>query len=376
MAKKSKSDLSSLWGVVLLLVLVALFYWYNPEPAGKEKPFEDGVPTITITDSDMALALLPEVSVSEVVGRTLKSALVQFNDHLEPTSGYEYTSYLGQSYSDSEHREVVSIALARYESNEAAKVGMEFKAANDPRLATPKSSMQYFFAHYTPQTADMPDSVSVRIVYENFSAKLQIFDVENKVSSEKDADILMEQAFNLALAQNMNLERLVKGEFSYEKAEKNEAMKRLPMTLSGATYIGSTGVTKSQWISLTREDEAKLVGFKSGGLSRFKLDARPDEVVEVVVMEFDKNENALAYRNSLTVGGAFAEENGQVITLQGEMAKDAIAMMTDFVTELEFVRGPYLIDISIFSPFAERNEEAAKVDIVTFGQQLTDWFKE
>ncbi len=377
MSKKSQSNLSSLLGVVVLVALGAAFYLYRPQA---DKPAQENLPpidSVVVTDSDMALALLDEEDVSDAMGKDLNAALVQFNAHMEPTEGYEYVSYVGRIYADpADHKEYVSSAVTKYVDQNGAQAGIEFKAGKDPRLTLDKTIGDKTLAHYTVVSEDSPDSVSLRFTAGNFSAKVQVWDVNDEVSSVENSKVLLDKAWVMAEKQIGSLKSLADGKLLYDNVDKNDASERLPVSLEGATYIGSSAFKASEWIEMTHEDGTKLAGFQSGGLSRFQLVARSEEILEVSVMKFEENKQAIAYRDSLLVGGAFADENGKAIKLPENLAKDALAMHTDYVAEFEFVRGPYLIDVVIFSPFGEINKTASEADIVKFGEMVMNWFNE
>ncbi|HBY73502.1 MAG TPA: hypothetical protein DEG44_02290, partial [Candidatus Kerfeldbacteria bacterium] len=68
----------------------------------------------------------------------------------------------------------------------------------------------------------------------------------------------------------------------------------LPSTLDGTTLVGTGAVTAEEWMTLTGDDASELNGFTSGAIRRFQIDERPDEVLEVIVMEFATAEQAEA----------------------------------------------------------------------------------
>ncbi|OGY79326.1 MAG: hypothetical protein A3B74_00570 [Candidatus Kerfeldbacteria bacterium RIFCSPHIGHO2_02_FULL_42_14] len=338
--------------------------------------------TLELSDRDMALALLTENEIATVTRQSgqIRSAPVEFNDHLEEDS-WDYVTFVARITNyRSTGTPFVENAVTRHLSTEGAQQGIVEKAGDYQRIDLPEKIGDSSLAYFIPAGDGYPAAVGVRFTYAFWSAKVFVYDVKPSsvvLSEEELAELASDDALiteltplatALAKKQLTKVKQLASGDERYLAPRDNVAVSRLPHVLPNSTYIGEATVTDKEWFGMTKEfDKEVLPGFISGGLVRHKIDSRKDEVVEIILLEFDAPTIPDAYKKNFVQSGGSAVEE---ITLPAHIDLTSDAIIQDTIAELQSAQGNYLIDVSIFSPFNTIDREAATQDLLI----ITDYY--
>lgn len=354
-----------------ILLALAFGWWLQKNPqVGK------------MSDSDLALALLSEKQIGEASERSgrVRSQLVEFNDHMEPeAAGAPYKSFVGRLTID-------RISLAPFLSNSVMLFAekpdpinfMNVKSQGNDSLSLSKKYGDGSVAYFSPASDFDPAHVTIRLYDGLVGSKVQVFDTAGNIqNSNQAAEELLPIAEKLAAEQETNLETSIFGTRRFSQITLNDAMQQLPETINGATLIGMSEVKDTEWLAITGDFQTeKMKGFVSGGLVRFRLDARPDEAVEVTVLEFDSPETAADHHSTfLTQGVAVDPQAGaQQFELPDDLASAGKGLIQPTLAEIQSPQGAFLVDVSVLSPFQEIDKDAAIEDVIAISRSFLSGF--
>lgn len=363
-----------------ILIAVALYFWFQKNPQ-----------TSKIQDSDWAIAVLTEKDIAEVTDTKgdIRSQPIEFNDHMEPEeASAPYKSVVGRGTMDRNTGLIfVSNAIVSFNSREEAQNFMTTKSNGKTKL-TPKKQYGEASAVYFQEADEIdPASVTYRLTQATVAMKIQVFDRPNRLDEGTNSvtmataaeEKLLSLAEKLAAKQLEKTKRVLNGFERFSNEPQNVAMRKLPKTIAGATYIGTAKVEGSDWLGITRDFEHNTFeGFQSGGLTRFHHTTRPKEAVEVVVLEFKTPEQAAAYQNNFLNTGVAVDETIDISEIELPESIDAFAggLLQETLAEIQAVKGRFIVDISILSPFDVIDKEAAVSDLTKIAETVLSEFSE
>ena len=210
--------------------------------------------------------------------------------------------------------------------------------------------------------------MTVRFALNTLAAKVQVFATHGFSTDAEIQAALVPLAKALAQAQADRLDSFLGN--TLPEFEQTPPLVKAPRTVSGGTYIGTVFMSEEEWHGVTGDfsKEANTPGLVDGAISHFIVDARPEEVAEITVMQFFTNSLAKSFQSGLLVDPDLTASTE--VELTGDLAEAADALASDSIAEIQIVVENYVIDISIFSPFGSYDMEAAKADLVTMGQDV------
>lgn len=304
-----------------------------------------------LTADEVAVVLLNEV---DVLGTAfgVRPQAVQLNDHLDDLADTNSEFFVSRQWLDELSGDaVMANAITKYVTSDIAQQQIvELSGDNTPLSVN----------------ATIGDS---QVVYQDgdlftYRFALGVYGVR------LTADSLITVS-DLAQLQADKLSTL--GHAPSIELPNNVAVQHLPTTVSGGELLGTANVTAQEWLGTINNVEAtEVTGFVSGGLRRWQLTDRPEEVVEVVVLEMDSAEAA----DTLATGLLEFSDVGIEIELPASIAASADAMDNVDLVEMQGSVGNYFIDIVIMSPFGEVDNTAAKADLVTIAEEVVTGFEE
>lgn len=304
----------------------------------------------TVDSSIVAATLLSPDEVSTILSDNAYAGLVEFNDQLDSSLPDGYTFYVARTWYTEDFEARIANAITQYPTAEAAQQAIQILAADFEQLAPDKkvgdSSVVY---------RSDGDAVVYRFTFGNYVFKVQMFPLAHDTSS-------LTEATRLAAAQLQHFEDVLSGQIALP--EETAAMKTVPTTLTGGTYIGTAPVTEEEWLSAIVADD--IAGMTDGALSRFSWQARPGEVIEVTALEFLSESLAQEYQAYLVLDVA----EDEVVTLPETMGDYVDAIGDEYIVELQAVRDNFVIDVSIFAPFGTLDPEAARTDLIPIAQEV------
>lgn len=320
----------------------------------------------SLTNSSLAAALLTKEDIETVAkmeGRLLPE-LVQINDHFDAEDAEKsgYSTFVARVISDKSTNDgFAENAILGFDSTDVAKKFLESRAAeanvavgHDIDETTPTVKI------VQDKTADKSSSVTFRIAVKQLAARVQVY-------GEAAEPIALE----LARKQKEKLDMLLAG--SLPAVSENNSMSKLPSTLENATLVGKLPITADEWMGATHD--SNIPGLQSGGLARFKINARPAEALEVVVLEFNSPQDALNYKNTFFTQGAHLEDkSSKELALPASINGFSLARTSDAIDELAAVKGNYYIDISTFSPFKDFDKDTSSPDLVKISEEILSKF--
>lgn len=320
----------------------------------------------SLTNSNLAAALLTKEDIETVtkMDGSIIPSLVELNDHFdaEDAEKYGYDTFVARITSDiSTNLPFTENALLGFDSADKAKSFLEAKAkeANvtvgheiDENTSTVKIVQD--------KTEDESSSVTFRIAVNQLAARVQVY-----------GDAAEPIAIELARKQKEKLEMLLAG--NLPAVAENNSMSKLPSNVENTTLVGKLPVTADEWMGATHDSD--IPGLQGGGLARFKINARPAEAIEVVVLEFSSEQDALNYKNTFFTEGAHLEDkSSKELTLPDSIRDFSVARTSDGINELAAVKGNYYIDISTFSPLKDFDKDASSADLIKMSEEILSKF--
>jgi hypothetical protein len=326
-------------------------------------------PTIKINDSLLALALLNSKDVHSVINhKTIRPSLIELNDHLNPSIDKEYYFYVARTwYARKNGQPIITNAITQFKDTLTAKVAITQSPQHFIELTPSKPLGDSMTLYYQAPDKNKVASILYRFTVQNYVAKVQLFTTVNDTAAS-DAVIqeqLLPMATALAQQQADHITTLLAGTFPVPALSATQ--KLLPPTLNNTRYIGMVPFSAAEWLAVTNALKKKtIVGFSDGALNRFQLNSRPQEVVEVAVMQFNSPTTAKQFLAELVKDPATSLE------LPATFGEYSHAIQEDNfgLVELRAVKGQYVIDISIFAPFGDINMAAASTDIITISDEV------
>ncbi|EKD76686.1 MAG: hypothetical protein ACD_43C00021G0001, partial [uncultured bacterium] len=215
-------------------------------------------------------------------------------------------------------------------------------------------------------------NLTYRFAVGQYSVRLTLFSTTTPeadlATAEQD---LLPQLESIAIVQHNKLVDVLT--VATVTVSTNTAIEHLPESLAGATELGTTTVNFIEWYGITYNLESdEFPGFISGGLRRWQITARPDEVIEATVIEFATADQATAFVKELLPSLPDATE----LTLPETIADSADAVNNNGFLELQVAQGNFVIDLSLFAPFGSIDETAAVTDLVNHSETVVTNFVE
>lgn len=326
----------------------------------------------TLTATQLATAMVNEV---DVLGQlfAVRPEPIQFNDQLDVAIADDSEFFLARHWWDEvSGNSAFETAVTKYYSPAVAVTSIA-ELASDRTAVTPTVELGDITAvYYQPATADSAATLTYRFAVGQYGVRLTLFsttDPEADVATVTDD--LLSQLQAVAITQHNKLVDVITSLAVAEPS--NVAIAHLPTVVDGATELGTTTVNFMEWYGITYDLESDdFPGFTSGGLRRWRLDARPDEVLEVTVMELASAEQATTFVTDLIPSLPDATE----IVLPDTIADQADAVNNNGLFELQAASGRFVIDTIIFSPFGEIDETAAEADLIDLSEKIITDFVE
>ncbi len=345
----------------------------------------DTVVDTGLEDSAIALALLDadDVETLGVFEDPLPST-IELNDHLDGDYLEQYDFFVSRLWYDrASGNSLMTNAITKYLLPSAAveeidRLGGEGSQLNT--IADPVGDAQvvYYdaplFYYGSPASDAEPATLTYRFTVGQYGVKVAVVDTGDVLDDTSVIQArLLEQASALAQVQYDKLSELLYR--TVVATVTNDAIEHLPISVIGATLIGTVPLSAEEWLGLTYDLQRETIaGYVSGGLRRFQLEERPDEVVEVAVMEFSTPEQAQAFRDELLDGEDAA--SGTEIELPATISNSADAILqADTLVELQAAVDNYWVDITIYAPFATAELAAAEVDLIAISEEVLTSFQ-
>ncbi|HBY73501.1 MAG TPA: hypothetical protein DEG44_02285, partial [Candidatus Kerfeldbacteria bacterium] len=316
--------------------------------------------TTNFTADELAEILLYEV---DVLGRVyaVRPKVVEFNGNLDlANDGSDY--YIARVWLDElTGATAMTEAMTKYSSPEIAEEKIIELAGDNERLQAPQPVGDTWVVYATPANDTEPASVTYRMTVEQYGVRITVFD-----RGSDTQDDLLELANDLAVTQLRKIgDALVLGVTLSE----NAAIDALPAAITGAEYMGTSFVTAEEWLGTIYDlDSEGVDGFVTGGIRRWQLQSRSNEVVEVVVMEMESDALAAEYVAEFLP----SLPNTTEIALPASIADqaDAVVNVTAELVELQASQDNYVVDLSIFAPLGVADLAAAQDELVTIAEEV------
>ena len=155
-------------------------------------------------------------------------------------------------------------------------------------------------------------------------------------------------------------------------AVSNDAILQLPGTISGTKLIGTVPVSDQEWLGTDGTYKRDSVaGYVDGGLRRFSIVSRPHEVVEVIFMGFRTSDDAKKYFDERKPSAK--DDTIEIVSLPKTLTDkgaNALYVIKGEVADLEAVKGNYMVDLAIFSPFGSVDKAAAEKDLARMAEEI------
>lgn len=345
----------------------------NTNDAGAVTAPDDAAVDDGVDDSALALALLNSLDVAVVLDN-MRPATIELNDQMDKDYLSGYSFFITRRWYDrTEGTELLFTALTKYPTAEAAQSDAERLVENYDAVSVDQLGDTTFVGyddplHYYGSPSD-PATLVYRFTYGPYMAKVEVVDTGNAFDENSVIQArLVAIAEPLAQRQYEKLVDLVQAPTT--ETVTNPAIEHLPMTLSGATLIGTVAVSDEEWLGVTQDFEREaLAGFISGGMNRFVFDDQDDHVAEVTVLEFATAEQAQTFQAELLTEGE-AAATGTEIALPDTIAAVADALEQETFTEFQAAVNNYFIDVTVFAPFAETDMEFSRAQLITTSEEV------
>ncbi|EKD79487.1 MAG: hypothetical protein ACD_41C00057G0002 [uncultured bacterium] len=346
-----------LFGLLAVSVLAGCT-WFQPDVTVTRTtvtPLTDDtnttVTTTTYRDAtadQLSLALLTPTDVTAYVS-DVNPLPLEFNGQLD-TYLQDYDFYLARQWNDAEGNKIIGNAITRYTSAEAAQANVADLAAECDEETDQVIGDVTYVCYVEPLLyyggPSDPGYMTYRFVLGQYGVRVDLIDTGDVFDDNSVIyDRLKPMLYRLALAQADRLQDVLDDETL--ALVDTPAVGELPEAPDGTALLGSSAVTVEEWMALTGDESSELTGFASGAIRRFLLDERPEEVLEVIVMEF-----------------ATAE--------QAEALLADFEAPTEGIAETQKTQDNFFFDISIFSPFGEMDYAAASVDLTTYATLIAE----
>ena len=304
-----------------------------------------------LTADEVAMVLLNEVDVLGTVFAVRPQA-VQFNDHLDDLTDTTSEFFLSRQWLDELSGDaILANAITKYVSNDVAAEQIVVLAGDSE-----------------PVVVDTTVGDS-QVVYQDgdlFTYRFAMGVYGVRLTADSLATVT-----DLAVIQADKLASL--GRAPQIELPSNAAIQHLPASVTGGVLLGTASMTGEEWLGTINDMEsAELAGFVSGGLRRWQVADRPEEIVEVVVLEMESAD----YPAALVAGFVSFSDVVIEIELPASIADAADAVDNVDIFETQGQVGNYFIDIAVLSPFGEVDAAAAKADLVAISEEVIAGFEE
>lgn len=315
-----------------------------------------------LSSDQLALTLLAQTDISPLIDDA-RPLSIEFNGQLD-TDLKNYDFYIAQRWQAGTNGTArFGEAVTRYTSATDAQTNLA-ELADGCTVATQRLVGDTDYICYTkplvyygggdPEPAYMIYRFSTGI----YGVRLDLVDSGDPLDDAQVIyDRLLATAHRLALLQQQHLAAALTNP---PAVPPSAALNDLPGTLPGATLLGTTTLTPDQWRMLTADYTNPLTGFISGGVRRFHLTSRPNEVIEIIMIEFTDGAQAKALRDLLKQPG-----DTDVVLPADLSSTGGIGVVRDNLVELETVYDHYFIDVSVFAPLTDSDTTAGQADAIT-----------
>lgn len=366
MAKTTKKGKKNKWLKLVFILLGSavfigtIFLWYNWSTNKKVNELIGGS---GITSSKLALTLLTkdEVESATHLEGSLFPQLPQFSDQLavDDVNHYNQKDLVARSFIGKNTDEVsIENALSLYDSQQAAEDFIMGKAGEFNAKTTRSFENQVLTLVITSNgDANTVPSSTMRFAIGNLVAKITVYG-DNKTIDYTNPQLLTSVVESLATKQKEKMEMLLSGNVPgvEELSKTNMARDNFPNTIPDTELIGKALITQYEWLGEIKDTKRETIpGFVSGMLGRFKIQGNANQVLDILVMEYTNHEAAVAEQSAFFTEGAFlADKSSKKLSLPASLNSFSVASVNDSIAELQAVKGNYLYDIAIQSPFAEK----------------------
>lgn len=299
------------------------------------------------TADQISLAMLTPEDIAAQVDNA-SPLPIEFNGQLHPDL-QNAVFHIAQQWNDGAGYRVVGDSITQYSSAETAQADVAV-LASDCNQATEQLIGDVTYICYTEPLLYFggpsdPAYITYRVVLGQYGIHINVVDT-GEVFDDNNViyDRLNPIAYNLTSAQVDRLQTVLADEQT--ALANTAALQMLPDAPIGTTVLGTAAVTIDEWLTLSGLDVTLLDGFTSGAIRRFVLTDRPDEVLEVVVIEFASADQAQRLVDAFTTPPA---ESG--------------------IVESQFVQANYVYDISMYSPFEELDPKAS-ADLTSYSNLI------
>lgn len=328
-------------GTVTLLFLGASCFQSQPQDAAL---FSSSLNN-AMTADEIATVLLNESDVQDII-TGVRPRLIEFNDHLDDLTDTTTDYFVSRKWADaSTGTPVMSTVISNYVDATTAQEQIIVLAGENEPLTTTSVIGDNQIVY------NDGDLVTYRFAMGEYGVRVTAPSLEEAVSlAQRQADLLSQIGHQSTII------------LPY-----NNAITHLPATVSGGKLLGTTSVSALEWLTATNDlDSQGIEGFVSGGLRRWQITDRPEEVVEVTVIET----NSAAEADTMTQILKEAITSDSAIELPNTITSKAAAISYDTVFETQGSVGNYFIDVIIFSPFGEVNASAAMADLTKISEDI------
>lgn len=315
-----------------------------------------------LDDTALAFSLLTveEVKTIDDISNA-RPSLLEFNDHLDNNRDDSYISFVARQWFNPDTGDVrIGNAISTYADKDLAQAGLEKLAGDNERIEkfTPIGDKSLLLYEKANEELLLLPALTYRFTVDNYAVRVTVHTLLENPTVEEIQEELLPTLELLAKAQYNRLLNVING--SITGPETNPAMEKLPKTVSGTDFLGTAVVSALEWRGLEANfKETDISGFKSGAISYFKIQSRPDELLEVTIMEFDGEESAKSFQEQLIPVTPI--DGVSPLELSEELDETSDALSYEWGVELQSYQGNYMIDVSILAPFGEITDKDATI---------------
>lgn len=317
---------------------------------------------------DVALALLTPAQVAGVKGLAKAApSVLEFNGRLDTTRRDAYDFYVARLWlNPANGSDWITNAITVYDSKKSAEAGLQAMAGKGTKIEGLPVGDQSVVVWQAAAKKE-PAGLNYRFLVGRFAARVG-FNFPAKTTPQQ-AKRWLPQLHELAVAQALRLQQLEEGKLktSFPK----ELAKLLPKKLPATSLLGTALFTAPERRATEHnfKSHGKIAGFQNGILRRFLLNDRPEEVVEVAVLEFDSGHSAAVFKAELQ------HSKGPQIQIASDLTGHSLAKDFGDLVELQSVQDRYVIDVTVMAPFGTLNKGLAKNELSTFTQKTLVGFR-
>lgn len=316
----------------------------------------------------VALALLTPAEVGGVaVVAKAQPALVEFNGRLDNTRNDAYDFYVARLWMNPANgNDWITNAITVYGSKKSAAAGLKAFASKGTKiegLPVGDESVVLWQSAVKKESA----SLTYRFQFGRFAARVGLNLPAG--TTKQQAKRWLPEVYELAAAQASRLRQLEKGELKPDFPK--EIVNLLPKKLPGTSLLGTALFTAQERRAMEHnfQTRGRIAGFRAGILRRFVLNDRPEEVVEVAVLEFDSGHSAAVFKAELQ------HSKGPQIQIASDLTGHSLAKDFGDLVELQSVQDRYVVDVTLMAPFGTLNKGLAQNELSTFAQKTLVGFR-